>query len=103
MTALEFSNRAFGTFLALQALDVLTTMIGLRVGAHEGSAFVSRLMVLGPVQGLLISKALSILLVMSVVAFGKKRLMRLLNPWYAAVVTWNLIIIFKCGRHLLLA
>ncbi len=94
----EFSNRAFGTFLALQALDVLTTIMGLRAGASEGSAFISRLMMLGPVQGLLISKALSIVLVSSVVAFGKGRLMRILNPWYAIVVTWNLIIIFRLAH-----
>lgn len=96
--AVNFSNRAFATFLALQALDVLTTVMGLRLGAHEGSAFISRLMVLGPVQGLLISKGLSIVLVTSVVAFGKGRLMRVLNPWYATVVTWNLIVIFKLAQ-----
>ena len=48
----------------------------------------------GTVPALLMSKALSLVLVTAVVAFGRKRLMRWLNFWYAAVVTWNLAIIF---------
>jgi hypothetical protein len=94
MRRVEFSNRIFVTFLALQALDVITTMIGLNLGAGEGSTFVNRMLEYGPLTGLLISKALSIVLVAAVVAFGRGRLMRVLNPWYAAVVTWNLAVIF---------
>ena len=94
MKPVEFSNRTFITFLALQALDVLTTMMGLHLGAGEGSAFISRLLRYGPLSGLLLSKALSIVLVAAVVGFGRGRLMRILNPWYALVVTWNLVVIF---------
>jgi hypothetical protein len=95
MRRVEFSNRTFVTFLALQALDVLTTMIGLQLGAGESSAFVNRLLNYGPLSGLLLSKLISIVLVTGVVAFGRGRLMRILNPWYALVVTWNLIVIFR--------
>jgi hypothetical protein len=95
MKPVEFSNRTFTTFLALQALDVITTMIGMSLGAGESSAFVNRLLNYGPLSGLLISKALSIVLVAAVVGFGRGRLMRILNPWYAVVVTWNLIVIFR--------
>jgi hypothetical protein len=98
MEPLEFSNRTFVTFLALQALDVITTMIGLNLGAGEASAFVNRLLHYGPLAGLLISKVISIVLVAAVVAFGRGRLMRILNPWYAAVVTWNLFVIFTQVR-----
>ena len=94
MRPVEFSNQTFVTFLALQALDVITTMMGLRAGASEGSVFISRLLHFGALPGLLISKALSVILVAAVVAFGRGRLMRLLNPWYAVVVTWNLLVIF---------
>jgi hypothetical protein len=94
MKPVEFSNRTFVTFLALQALDVLTTMIGLRLGAAESSTFVNRLLNYGPPTGLLLSKAVSIVLVAAVAGFGRGRLMRILNPWYALVVTWNLVIIF---------
>ena len=98
MKPIEFSNNTFATFLALQALDVLTTLIGLNLGAGEGSKFVNGLLHYGPLTGLLISKAISIVLVAAVVAFGRGRLMRILNPWYAAVVTWNLIVIFSQAR-----
>ena len=76
-------------------LDVLTTMIGLHLGAGETSIFIKRLMNYGPLPGLLISKAISIVLVAAVVVFGRGRLMRILNPWYALVVTWNLVVIFS--------
>ena len=98
MRPLEFSNQAFVIFLALQALDVLTTMIGLNVGANEGSMFINRLMNFGQLPGLLIAKGFSIILVAAVVAFGRGRLMRILNPWYALVVTWNLVVIFVQAR-----
>jgi len=94
MTSVEFSNRAFGTFLALQALDVITTMIGLNLGAGEGSVFINRLLQLGHLPGLLLSKVFSVILVTAVIAFGRGRLMRILNPWYALLVTWNLVVIF---------
>jgi len=94
MKPVEFSNRTFVVFLALQALDVLTTIIGLNLGAGESSAFVNRLLNYGPLTGLLLSKAVSIVLVAAVVGFGRGRLMRILNPWYALVVTWNLLVIF---------
>ena len=91
---LDFSNRAFILFLFLQTLDVLTTTIGLRLGAQEGSVFVRRLLGFGPFAGLVVSKGISIILVTAVVAFGRERLMIRLNQWYAGLVTWNLIIIF---------
>jgi hypothetical protein len=97
--AIQFSNNAFIVFLALQALDVLTTMMGLRLGAREGSAFISGLLQFGPLTGLLMSKGLSIILVGAVAAFGRGRLMRVLNPWYAALVTWNLVIIYLQSRN----
>jgi hypothetical protein len=94
MKPLEFSNKTFFVFLALQALDVLTTMIGLQLGAGESSIFINRLLRFGVLNGLLISKGFSIILVVAVVAFGRGRVMRFLNPWYAVVVTWNLVVIF---------
>ena len=96
---LEFSNKAFVLFLFLQTLDVITTMIGLQLGATEGSAFVRRLLGFGPLTGLLLSKAISIVLVTAVVAFGRDRLMVRLNQWYAGLVTWNLVIIFWQQWH----
>jgi hypothetical protein len=93
LTNFEFSNRAFATFIALQALDVLTTLLGLRLGAGETNVYIGQLMRLGPLAGLLVSKMICVALVVTVVIFGRGRVMRLLNPWCAAIVTWNLFAI----------
>jgi hypothetical protein len=95
---LLFSNQAFVIFVFLQALDVLTTMLGLRLGAEEGSFFIARIMKFGTLPALLMAKAISIVLVMAVVAFGRRRLLQKLNLWYAGLVTWNLIMIFLASN-----
>ena len=92
-SSFRMSHRALAVFIALQALDVLTTILGLRLGAGESSMIVSQLMRLGTLPGLLVSKVLSLLLLGLAVSFGRGRMMRLLNPWYAGVVTWNLVAI----------
>lgn len=77
-------------FFSLQALDVLTTLIGLRLGASEGSLFVGRLISLGPLAGLLLAKCFAVLLAMAAIRFKRQRIIVFLNYWFAAVVTWNL-------------
>lgn len=100
LTTRDFSNRAFRIFIVLQALDVLTTMIGLRLGAGESNAYIGHLMRMGPLPGLLLSKLLCLILMTVVVVSGRGRVMRLLNPWSAAVVTWNLVAIAMQARVL---
>ena len=81
-------------FWFLQALDVLTTILGIRLGAAEASFFISRLMALGVLPALLVAKGLALLL--STVALFQKRyrLLRILNYWFAGVVSWNLLMIY---------
>ena len=93
-----FLSKVFAIFLVLQALDVITTMIGLDLGAGESSVVVSRLLELGHLQGLLVSKAFGILLMAAALMMGRGRVMRILNPWYALVVTWNLVVIVTQAR-----
>ena len=85
---------SMGVFFALQALDVLTTLIGLRLGAHEASFFVGRMLAIGPVPGLLISKCFAIILAAAALAFHRPRVVVFLNYWFAALITWNLYMIF---------
>src|SRR6185295_4249455 len=80
-------------FVALQCLDVLTTLIGLRIGASEGSMFIGHLMSVGPVAGLLIAKIFAALLVSVALKFRRPRVVVFLNYWSAAVVSWNLLMI----------
>lgn len=88
-------------FFGLQALDVLTTLIGLRLGASEASLFVGRMMQLGPVAGLFVAKAFAVILASAALGFGRPRVIVLLNYWFAALVTWNLatIVASVAARH----
>jgi len=74
-------------------LDILSTAIGLRLGASESSVFIAGLMRLGPFQALLLSKIFAVFLVAAALKFQRPRLVVFLNFWFAAVVTWNLAMI----------
>lgn len=89
----EFPAPTIGLFLGLQVLDILTTLIGLHYGAHEGSTYVGHLLQAGPLTGLLISKILAAGLAAIAVFIHRKRVLVFLNYWFAAVVAWNLIAI----------
>jgi|SRR5688572_25907912 hypothetical protein len=94
-----FPAPSLAVFFSLQVLDVLTTLIGLSMGAQEASVFVGRLLHLGPIAGLLIPKLFSLLLLAAAIRFNRARLIVFMNYWFAAVVTWNLITIFGCLRR----
>ena len=80
----------------MQVLDVLTTLIGLSMGAQEASVFVGRLLQLSPIVGLIIPKLFALFLVIAAIRFKRSRLIVFLNYWFAAVVTWNLAMIVIC-------
>ena len=78
-------------FFSLQALDVLTTLIGLRMGAREASLFVGRLLTLGPISGLLVSKCFAVILAAAALGFHRPRVIVFLNLMFAVVIAWNLL------------
>ena len=88
-------------FIALQTLDIFTTLLGLQLGAQEGSVFLGRLMRAGPVAALLISKIIAVLLVAMALRFKRPRVVVFLNYWLAAVVSWNLVVILMSELSLL--
>ena len=94
MIAREFSAPTIGLFLGLQVLDVLTTLIGLRLGAQEGSNFIGHLLQTGPVSGLIISKIFAAGLAAFAVFLNRRRMLVFLNFWFGAVVVWNIIAIW---------
>ena len=79
-------------FVYLQLLDLLTTLIGFRVGAAEASPFVRTLMHAGPMTGVILSKVLALALGGYCVYTKKLGLIRLINYWYGVLVVWNLMI-----------
>ena len=89
-----FPTPSIGLFLGLQVLDVLTTLIGLHLGAQEGSTFIGHLLQTGPLSGLIISKILAAGLAAFAVFLNRKRVLVFLNIWFGAVVAWNLLAIF---------
>jgi hypothetical protein len=92
----RFPEPSIAVFLGLQALDVLTTMLGLRVGAKETSVFVGQLLNLGALEGLLISKCFAVILAAAALGFHRPRVVVFLNYWFVLVITWNLGTILWC-------
>jgi hypothetical protein len=89
----HFPAPSLTVFIALQTLDIFTTLLGLQLGAREGSVFLGRLMRVGPLAALLIAKIIAVLLVAIALKFKRPRVVVFLNYWSAAVVSWNLVII----------
>jgi hypothetical protein len=89
----HFPAPSLTVFIALQTLDIFTTLLGLQLGAREGSIFLGRLMRVGPLAALLIAKIIAVLLVAMALRFKRPRVVVFLNYWLAAVVSWNLVII----------
>ena len=80
-------------FFYLQLLDLLTTLVGFRVGAAEASPFVRILVHAGPVAGVAASKLIALSIGAFALYMKRDRVVRLLTYFSAGLVTWNLLII----------
>jgi len=78
-------------FFYLQALDFLTTLIGLKLGIAEASPFIRSLMHYGPSIAVAASKLAALLLAVLCVKLNRSHLLRYANYWFAGVVVWNLL------------
>ncbi|HUO29390.1 MAG TPA: DUF5658 family protein [Bryobacteraceae bacterium] len=85
-------------FLYLQVLDLLTTLIGFKLGLMEASPFIRALLRFGPVAALVLSKALALVLAGACVTLHKQRLIRWISYWFAGLIAWNLCTILTAGR-----
>jgi hypothetical protein len=83
----------FQVFLFLQVLDLLTTIVVLKLGGYEANPLVSYFMRLGPVGGLVLAKSVVVALGAGIVWFNRHRVVFLANYAYAGVVCWNLAIL----------
>lgn len=86
-------NRTFLFFILLQALDVATTLAALSLGAVENNPLVGQFMALGPVQGLLLTKTIVILIAAAGTLLGRTNGIKLANMAFAGVVVWNMTVI----------
>jgi hypothetical protein len=81
---------AIEIFLYLQALDIMSTLIGFSLGNDEASPFIRLLIQWGPVAGLIVSKLFAAGLALLCILLKRGALIRWINYWYAALVIWNL-------------
>lgn len=93
----EFPAPSLALFVALQMLDILTTIIGLHMGAGESSAFIGRLMHVDPMSALLTAKLFAAALVAIALKMRRPRAVVFLNFWFVGIVTWNLAMILITG------
>ena len=82
-------------FVFLQLLDLMTTLIGFRLGASEASPFVRLLTTFGPVTGVLLSKGIALSLGAACIQIQRMHLIRWINYWFASLVVWNMAMIFR--------
>ncbi len=86
-------------FIYLQLLDLLTTLVGFKLGASEASPFIRALMHAGPAMGVLTSKILALGIGAICVASGRTHLIRWITYWYAGLVVWNLMVMLSAPGH----
>jgi hypothetical protein len=84
-------KRLIQVFFYLQALDFLTTLIGLKLGISEASPFIRSLLHYGPSVAVAASKIAALLLAAACIKLNRSHLLRYINYWFAAIVVWNLV------------
>lgn len=90
---------AYQIFIYLQLLDLLTTLLGFRLGASEASPFIKLLMQAGPALGVTLSKVIALGLGALCVYTGRNHLIRWASYWYGGLVAWNLVVILVQQAH----
>ena len=89
--------KALLVFLALQLMDIATTIFALGIGGVEQNPIIRHFMAIGPIPGLILSKLVVIALAGVFVFIGKTKPVRLANVAFAMVVIWNVTIIARLG------
>ncbi|HXB71019.1 MAG TPA: DUF5658 family protein [Candidatus Acidoferrales bacterium] len=87
-------------FIYLQLLDLLTTLIGFKLGAAEASPFIQLLMHAGPAAGVIASKVLALGIGGLCVYTHKPHVIRWISYWYGGLVVWNLMVMLAAPGHL---
>jgi len=82
----------YQVFVYLQLLDLLTTLLGFRLGAAEASPFIRLMMHAGPASGVIASKILALGLGAVCIYTNKDHVIRWVTYWYGGLVVWNLMV-----------
>ncbi len=90
-SGLKKSVNSRWTFVVLQVLDLTTTLIAFHLGAMEANPLVAHFTAtFGWLRGLVISKLIAI-----AIAMGVRRLIWVVNIFYAGIIFWNLVILLS--------
>ena len=87
-------------FIYLQLLDLLTTLVGFKLGAVEASPFIRVLMHAGPAMGVAFSKVLALAIGGACIYSNRPRLIKLITYWYGGLVVWNLMVMLSAPGHM---
>lgn len=79
------------SFVFLQLLDFLTTVVGLKWGAHEMNPFILQFMQMGPLVGLIACKLLILTMGAVIVWLQRHRVILFVNYLFGFLVVWNLM------------
>lgn len=90
----------YQVFVYLQLLDLLTTLVGFRIGAAEASPFIRLLMHVGPAAGVIASKVLALGLGALCVYTDKPHVIRWISYWYAGLIVWNLAVMLAAPQQI---
>jgi hypothetical protein len=82
-------------FIYLQLLDLLTTLVGFKLGASEASPFIRVLMHAGPAAGVTVSKVIALGIGGLCVYTRRHNLIRWATYWYGGLVVWNLMVMLS--------
>jgi len=88
----KYSMGTYQIFIYLQLLDLLTTLLGFRLGASEASPFIRLMMHVGPATGVLASKVLALGIGALCLYTNKAHVIRWISYWFGGLVIWNLIV-----------
>jgi hypothetical protein len=83
------------TFIFLQLADFTTTMTVLHMGGVEKNSLVSQFMVIGSLQGLILSKVIILGIAVAAVRCRRHSVLRWANIIFGGVVLWNLVVIAR--------
>lgn len=86
-------NQLLWQYSYLQVLDFLTTVAFLMNGVREGNPLVRLALAAGPnpISGLLVVKAVAVLLGVFCWWIGRERLLWRINILFAILIAWNLV------------
>jgi hypothetical protein len=90
----------YQVFIYFQLLDLLTTLVGFRLGATEASPFIRLMMHAGPATGVIAAKVLALGLGGLCAYLNKTHVIRWISYWYGGLVIWNLVMMLAAPGHM---